>query len=88
MSMGVRGNCRSSLYIGLIIPLQELFSELQKVGLVIGWIGKGSDFGFGAGQRLKLVVLPLKALMLRENFAEEVSEAKELSLEFGFKLII
>jgi hypothetical protein len=60
---------------------------LQKVGLVIGWTGKGSDLGFGAGQRLKLVVLPLKALMLRENFADEVSEAKELSLEFGFKLI-
>jgi len=50
MSMGVRGNCRSSLYIGLIITLEELFSELQKIGLVIGWTGRGSDLGFGAGQ--------------------------------------
>jgi len=74
-------------YNGLIIPLEELFSKLPKVGIVVGCIGKGSDLGFGAGQRLKLVVLPLKALMFSENF-EEVSEAKELSLEFGFKLII
>ena len=34
-----------------------------------------------------MVVLPLKALMFIDNFAE-ASEAKELSLEFGFKLII
>jgi hypothetical protein len=33
-------------------------------------------------------VLPLKALMLNDNFAQGCSEAKELSLEFGFKLII
>jgi hypothetical protein len=28
------------------------------------------DFGLGAGQRLKLVVLPLKALIFRENLEE------------------
>jgi hypothetical protein len=33
-------------------------------------------------------VLPLKALMLNDNFAQGCSEAKELSLEFGFKLIL
>jgi hypothetical protein len=75
-----------SIYIGLIIPGERLLLKLPKAGLIVG--GVGSDFGFGAGQRLKFVVLPLKALILRENFAEEVSEAKELSLEFGFKLII
>jgi hypothetical protein len=85
----LKGGKRASppLYNGLIIPLEELLSKLPKVGIVVGCLGKGSDFGFGAGQRLKLVVLPLKALIFSENF-EEVSEAKELSLEFGFKLIL
>jgi hypothetical protein len=72
--------------MGLIIPLEELFSKLTTVGIFVGCLGRGSDFGFGAGQRLKLVVLPLKALIFRE-ILEEVSEAKEVSLEFGFKLI-
>jgi len=49
-------------------------------------MGRGRDFG--AGQRLKFVVLPLKAFMFRENFAEGCSEAKDASLEFGFKLIL
>jgi len=57
-----------------------------KVGLFVGWTGRGRDFG--AGQRLKFVVLPLKALIFRENFAEGCSEAKDASLEFGFKLIL
>ncbi len=84
---GKGGSALPPLYMGLTITLEELFSKLPKVGIVVGCLGRGRDFGFGAGQRLKLVVLPLKALMFSENF-EEVSEAKELSLEFGFKLII
>ena len=31
--------------------------------------------GFGAGQRLKFVVFPLKALMFRLNFAQGDSDA-------------
>jgi hypothetical protein len=85
---GKGGTAVLPLYMGLIIPGEILPPRLPKVGIVVGCLGRGSDFGFGAGQRLKLVVLPLKALMLRENFAEEVLEAKELSLEFGFKLIL
>ena len=73
--------------MGLIIPGERLVVKLPKFGLVLGCVGIGSDFGFGEGPRLKLVVFPLKALMFIDNF-EEVSEAKELSLEFGFKLII
>jgi hypothetical protein len=42
---------------------------------------------FGAGIRLKFVVFPLNALILKDNFAQGCSEAKEVSLEFGFKLI-
>ncbi len=67
------------VYMGLVIPGERLLPKLPKVGLVVGWVG--SDLGFGAG-------LPLKALMLKDNFAQGCSEAKELSLEFGFKLII
>jgi len=71
--------------MGLTIAGEKLLLRLPKVGFVFGCIGRGSDFG--AGQRLKLVVLPLKAFMFRENFAEG-SETKEVSLEFGLKLIL
>jgi hypothetical protein len=70
--------------MGLATPGERLLPKLPKAGLVVGCVG--SDFG--AGPRLKLVVLPLKALMLKDNFAQGCSEAKEVSLEFGFKLIL
>jgi hypothetical protein len=72
--------------MGLTIPEGRLVVNLPKFGFVFGCVGRGSDFG--AGQRLKLVVLPLKAFMFRENFAEGCSEAKDASLEFGLKLIL
>jgi hypothetical protein len=87
MSMGGKGgSALPPLYMGLIIPGERLVVKLPKFGLVLGCEGTLRDFDLGAGQRLKLVVLPLKALIFRENFAEG-SEAKEVSLEFGFKLI-
>ena len=43
-------------------------------------LGIGSVFDFEVGQ-------PLKALIFMDNF-EEVSEVKEVSLEFEFKLIL
>jgi hypothetical protein len=86
MSMGGLGGKRASpLYNGLTNPAVILPLKFPKVGFVVGCVGKGSDFG--AGQRLKFVVLPLKAFIFRENFAEG-SDAKEVSLEFGFKLIL
>ncbi len=33
------------------------------------------NFGVGAGQRLKFVVFPLNALMLKDNFEEGDSDA-------------
>jgi len=77
-------NCinNSSTYIGLTNPAVIL--PKPTVGLVVGWTG--SDLG--AGQRLKFVVLPLNALIFKENLAEGASEAKEVSLEFGLKLIL
>jgi hypothetical protein len=84
---GKGGSALPPLYIGLIIPGERLLPKLPKVGIFFGCEGILRDFDFGAAQRLKLVVLPLKALIFRENF-EEGSEAKELSLEFGFKLIL
>jgi hypothetical protein len=72
--------------MGLVIPGERLLPRLPKFGLVVGCVG--SDFGFGAGPRLKFVVLPLNALILKDNFAQGCSEAKEVSLEFGFKLIL
>jgi hypothetical protein len=42
----------------------------------------------GAGQRLKLVVLPLNALIFKENLEEGTSAEKELALESEFKLIL
>jgi hypothetical protein len=71
--------------MGLIIPGERLLLKLPRFGVALGCVG--TDFGLGAGPRLKLVVLPLKALIFMESFAEG-SEAKEVSLEFGFKLII
>jgi hypothetical protein len=65
--------------MGLTIPGERLLPRLPKFGLVVGCVG--SDLGFGAGLRLN-------ALMLKDNFAQGCSEAKELSLEFGFKLIL
>jgi len=60
-----------------------------------GWMmGIGNDdLGFGAGQRLKFVVLPLNALMFRENFesgaaaAEAVAQDTQKAAE-GFKDIL
>jgi hypothetical protein len=72
--------------MGLVIPGERLLPKFPKFGLVVGWTGRCTDFG--AGPRLKLVVFPLNALILKDNFAQGCSEAKELSLEFGFKLII
>jgi len=74
----------SFTYIGLTNPAVIL--PKPTVGLVAGWTGRGSDLG--AGQRLKFVVLPLNALIFNENLAEGASEAKEVSLEFGLKLIL
>jgi len=72
--------------MGLTIPAVKFLFNSLKVGLVVGWTGRGRDFG--AVQRLKLVVFPLNAFMFRENLAQGSSEAKEVSLEFGFKLIL
>ena len=72
--------------MGLTIPAEILLLKFQKVGLILGWVG--SDLGFGAEPRLKFVVFPLNALIFMDNFAEGWFEAKEVSLEFGFKLII
>jgi hypothetical protein len=72
--------------MGLTIPAVKFLFNSLKVGLVVGCKGRGRDFG--AGPRLKFVVFPLNALMLKDNFSQGCSEAKELSLEFGFKLII
>jgi hypothetical protein len=69
-----------SIYIGLIIPGERLLPKLPKFGLVVCCIGIGRDFG--AGLRLKLVVFPLNALILKDNFAQGCSEAKDASLEF------
>ena len=53
------------------------------------------NFGFGAGPRLKFVVFPLNALMLKDNFAEGDSDANAESeaeakaeAEKGFKDIL
>jgi hypothetical protein len=41
--------------------------------------------GFGAGQRLKFVVFPLKALIFNENFDSGAAEAEA---QAGFKDIL
>jgi hypothetical protein len=49
------------------------------------------DLGLGAGQRLKFVVLPLNALMFRENFASGAAAAAAQDTqkeEEGFKDIL
>jgi predicted signal transduction protein with EAL and GGDEF domain len=54
-----------------------------KEGSIRGWVGVGvgvEDFGAGAAHLPKFVVLPLKALMLKDNFASgAVSAAAEKS---------
>ncbi len=71
--------------MGLIIPAERLLPKFLKGGFITGWTG--SDLG--EGRRLKFVVFPLKALIVRENLAEGTSEEKEeVELEFGFKLIL
>ncbi|NBO72348.1 hypothetical protein EBV26_17995, partial [bacterium] len=64
-------------YIGIIIPgLRFVF---VKEGSIRGWVGV-EDFGAGAAHLPKYVVLPLKALMLKDNFASgAVSAAAEKS---------
>ena len=78
--VSVRGGGKraSSPYMGLTIPGERLLPKLPKFGLVVGCVGIGMDFGAG---------LRLNALILKDNFAQGCSEAKEASLEFGFKLI-
>lgn len=73
-------NHASPISMGLIIHLEGLLSRLSKVDMFASCLGIGSVFDFEAGQRLK-------AIIFMENFAEG-SEAKEVSLEFGFKLIL
>jgi hypothetical protein len=68
--------------MGLTILGEILVVKLPKFGFIFGCVG----IDFGAGQRLKFVVFPLNALIFKENFVEG-SETKEVSLEFGFKLI-
>jgi hypothetical protein len=63
-------------------------------GLIVGWLSNGigssprgwtgTVLGVGRGQRLKWVVLPLNALMLKDNFAEGPS----MQTESGFKDIL
>jgi len=56
-------------------------SLFNNVGLDNGCDGIGNDFGLGAAQRPpKLVVLPLNALMLRENFEEGFAKLNVKSL--------
>jgi hypothetical protein len=59
--------------MGRTIP-GVLFTSRNNDGLVKGCTGIGNDFGLGAAQRPKLVVLPLKALILRENFEEGLAK--------------
>ena len=59
--------------MGRTIP-EVLFTSRNNNGLVKGCTGLVNDFGLGAAQRPKLVVLPLKALILRENFEEGLAK--------------
>ena len=63
----------------------------------MGWVGRiddaAIDFGLGDGRLLKIVVLPLKALMLKDNLAEGNSvpqkvEAQAAEAEEEFKDIL
>jgi hypothetical protein len=56
-------------------------------GASIGCIGFTNADDFGAGQRLKLVVLPLNAWMFTENFASGVMAVAQKEGE-GFKDIL
>jgi len=88
--------CQFKDYIGLIVPAGILV-PLPKDGNgnSRGWTGTVVNiaFGFGAGPRLKFVVLPLNALMFKENLAEGDSDANaesqvEAEVEKGFKDIL
>lgn len=55
-------------------------------GKLLGWTGIIADFGLGLDRlRLKFVVLPLNALMLKVSFASGEAEAAK---EEGFKDIL
>lgn len=61
------------------------------MGKLLGWTGIIADFGLGLDRpRLKFVVLPLNALMLKVSFAsgEAAAAAAEAAKEEGFKDIL
>ena len=83
--MGVTNHLRFVSVRGSALPPPHLHgsnhsSRLSKVDMFASCLGIGSVFDFEVGQ-------PLKALIFMDNF-EEVSEVKEVSLEFEFKLIL
>ena len=82
-------------YIGIIIA--ELRLVLPKDETTRGWVGvkvddddddddDDNDFGVGAAHLPKLVVLPLNALMLKDNLASGATVAEDA--ETGFKGIL
>jgi hypothetical protein len=71
-------------YIGIIIPGRRFV--FVKEGSIRGWVGVGvgvedNDFGAGAAHLPKFVVLPLKALMLNDNFASGAAAAAAAAAE-------
>jgi hypothetical protein len=83
-------------YNGRINPDVRIGGTVNETGESRGWmmgIGNDDDLGFGAGQRLKFVVLPLNALMFRENFASGAAAAEAVAQDTqkaaeGFKDIL
>ena len=70
-------------YIGIIFPAFSLWFGENDGTSWSGWTGTETvDFGFGQA-RLKLVVFPLNAFMLKVNFAEASTSEKS-----GFKDIL
>ena len=80
------------LYIGINDPTGRDTRVEGKVGGFRGWTGLKDvdvDVDLGEGRRLKFVVLPLNALILKVNFAEGDSDAKAWSERVeGFKDIL
>jgi hypothetical protein len=77
-------------YIGIIDPAgcTRGFDPGTGMGNPCGGTGVVIDIGFGAGQRLKFVVFPLNALMLKDSFAEGCSDANADEEDEGVKDIL
>jgi hypothetical protein len=72
------GERASPIYMGLTIPTEIFLLNPPKVGLNVGSTGIERDFG--VGQQLNVFIF-------WEKFANGL-DTKEVSLEFGFKLIL